>query len=288
MRGMALETTSSRVNAEKPYLTTFQCLWVRFPSNMSETLQPSMTSEVHGPKVTTQFFTGPNSGVCAVYERLEKPMKDRLRFSEKDQVALIERWGHLKLVPNLDLTLKDAYDDKLQSGLVSLEEGVVEHWSFSDRIVLVGDSAHKFTPSTDAGCNNGIIDVVALANELHRTIEEARLASKYTNAVPSREKLEAAFTAYQTERQDTVAAECKQCGNATQMATWKTSTHWFIDRWVLPFKLVQKAIFGGGLERGAKAPVLDYVPSEELFSGETHGCIPCLSRYSKWPMILKF
>lgn len=50
--------------------------------------------------------------------------------------------------------------------MVSLEEGIIKYWSF-DRIVFVGDVVYKFILSMGVGCNNGIVDVVVLVNELY-------------------------------------------------------------------------------------------------------------------------
>ena len=60
-----------------------------------------------------------------MYERLPEPTSERLHFSPADEEAFIRRWGSLPLSPKL--TVQDAYDSRVQSGLVSLEEGVVSN-----------------------------------------------------------------------------------------------------------------------------------------------------------------
>lgn len=138
----------------------------------SPLLHEGLVAETHGVGAATQLFAGEETAALAVYERLPAPTKERVRFTAGDEEAIINRWRHLHLLKGKggikDFTLNDAYMSRLNSGLVSLEEGVVQHWSYDSRIVLVGDAAKKMTPSTGSGCNNGIIDVVTLANELYK------------------------------------------------------------------------------------------------------------------------
>ena len=270
MRTIALEAGSPKVNDEKPFLVTFRCLWIRFPTGADANLSPGLSAEAHGPRCASQLFAGTETGVCGVYERIDEPTRERICYSQEDQDAIIKRWGHLKLIPNMDFTLGEAYEKRLQSGLVSLEEGVVDHWSYKDRVVLAGDAAHKFTPSTGAGCNNGIVDVVVLLNKLHAVVEEARQASGNANARPSQEKLEAAFAAYHLERHAKNTDLCKQAGQATMSATWETSVHKFIDSYLMSNRLVQKYLGGSVAKEYANAPVLDFVPGQEaLVGGDT-------------------
>ena len=141
----AIGSGSTELNAETPFLTTYRCLWVRFPKLPGLTV--GTTCETHGSGAATQLFVGEDSGVIGVYDRLEQPTKERIRHTQADQDALIERWGHIPVTPNASHTLRDVYTSRLESGLVSLEEGVVDCWSWDGRIVLAGDAAHKFTPS---------------------------------------------------------------------------------------------------------------------------------------------
>jgi 2-polyprenyl-6-methoxyphenol hydroxylase-like FAD-dependent oxidoreductase len=150
MRRLALEAgaTQEEVNAEEPFLTTYRCLWIRFPTASIPGLRPGIVGETHGPGASTQMFVGETTAVTGIYERLDKPRTNRVRYSQQDQDDMVKKWGFLPLVKDSDFTIAKAYASREQSGLVSLEEGVVEHWSWSSKIVLVGDSVHKMTPST--------------------------------------------------------------------------------------------------------------------------------------------
>lgn len=269
MRALALEAGSSAVNDEKPFLTTYRALWLRFPTSISSGLHVGATCETHGHNLATQLFAGQDTAVIGVYERLDKPTRERIRFTESDQDELIEHWGDLPLLRDAKLTLRQAYHAKIQSGLVSLEEGVVQHWSWDGRIVLAGDAAHKFTPSTAAGCNNGIIDVVALVNELHTVIEEVHAASKdYPEAVPSRAQMASAFNKYQVSRYEAVANGRKLAGNVTAMATWQTGVHKFLDRSIFSVQALQRFMAGHEASKIAQSPVFDFFEGKEEMDGK--------------------
>ena len=71
-----------------------------------------------------------------------------LELDLPDEEAIVKRWDSLPIIPSGKLTLGEAYRSRTESGMISLEEGVVDHWSWAGRIALCGDAAHKFTPST--------------------------------------------------------------------------------------------------------------------------------------------
>ncbi|KAM0541895.1 hypothetical protein ACHAPJ_013041 [Fusarium lateritium] len=259
IRSLALNDKSEEINDEKPFLTTFRALWLRMPTKFAG-IEPGTTCETHGPGAATQLFAGEDSAVMGLYEKLDTPTRDRVRYTEEDQVALVERWGHIPLAPGGKLTLKEAFNARTQSGLVSLEEGVVNHWSYGGRIVLAGDSAHKFTPSTGAGCNNGLIDVVALVNQLY--------GLRQTTPSPTQDELSAAFKAYQASRMAPVVDACHQAGRATTSATWQNGVFKFIDKYVMGIMAVQNTLFGLGAPKMAKSPKLTCIESAERLVGE--------------------
>lgn len=266
MRTLAMQSSNGAnigINEENPFLTTFRALWLRFPTNIG--LKPGQAHETHGDRLGIQLFAGEDTGVMGLYERLPKPTQDRHRYTEEDEEALIDRWGHLPL--SNGLTVRDAWDAKLYAGYVDLEEGVVEHWSW-DRIVLAGDAAHKYTPSLGSGCNTGIADVVVLVNELHRMLsaDTAESAEK-RHGEPTIEELTAAFKTYQEARHAPVTAGCQQSGNATAMATWQSTFMKVFDKYVMANQSVQKYFMNRGAINTAKSPVLDFVYGPEPMTG---------------------
>ncbi|KAF5566775.1 zeaxanthin epoxidase chloroplastic [Fusarium napiforme] len=259
MRSLAQDAGSEEVDDEKPFLTTFRALWLRMPTKFAG-IEPGTTCETHGPGAATQLFAGEDSSVMGLYEKLDAPTRDRVRYTEQDQVDLVERWGHIPLAPGGKLTLKDAFSARTQSGLVSLEEGVVNHWSWGGRVVLAGDSAHKFTPSTGAGCNNGLIDVVALVNQLY--------ALRQKSPIPTHAQLATAFQSYQASRMDPVVEACRGSGQATSSATWQTGVFKFIDKHIIGITAIQNMLFGLGAPKMAQSPKLTFIKGPERHAGK--------------------
>ncbi|KAH7243774.1 hypothetical protein B0J15DRAFT_564959 [Fusarium solani] len=238
MRTAALQTpatTEDEVNEAEPFITTYRAMWVRFPT--VPPIKAGDASETHGYNCTLQLFAGEETSVIG---------------------------GHLPIIEG-GLTIKDAYVNRTQAGIVNLEEGVVKHWSW-DRIVLVGDAAHKFTPSTGAGCNNGIVDVVALANELYHAFKAIRASDP--DAFPTKEQVLAAFDGYQHARFETVKAGLASASQATGAATWSDATHKFVDRHILSKQSLQKFFSNRNAPALARTPVFEYVEGEEHMVGK--------------------
>jgi 2-polyprenyl-6-methoxyphenol hydroxylase-like FAD-dependent oxidoreductase len=247
MRSLALEHNSAGINAEQPYLTTFRCLWLRIPT--TESLTIGLTCETHGHGATSQFFVGTDSAVLGLYEPLDEPTRERRRYTPADEQELVRRWASMPLVPGGELTLGEAYESKTESGMVSLEEGVVEHWSWNGRIVLAGDAAHKFTPSTGEGCNSGIVDVLTLMDEMASVFRETRTASGNPNAVPEQAEIIKAAQKYQAIRFDAAQKGCEASGRATTTALWSTPVHKFLDCYVLSHRIVQRFMAGKNIKK---------------------------------------
>lgn len=251
MRSLALEHNSVEVNAEEPYLTTYRALWVRIPIDSRLTL--GLTCETHGQGASTQFFAGEDSAVLGLYERLEKPTRVRQRYTLADEKALVQRWESLPIIPSGLLTFGEAYRSKIESGMISLEEGVVEHWSWAGRIALAGDAAHKFTPSLGDGCNSGIVDVLTVMDEMYHTFYEARRSSGDVKAVPSRAEITKTFQRYQAIRIVTAQSGCDRSSRATAASMWTTRTDKFMDCHIISYPSVQRYIASEGIKK-AVAP----------------------------------
>ncbi|KAK5659731.1 hypothetical protein OQA88_942 [Cercophora sp. LCS_1] len=273
MRLSALSTTSSSIpttNDEKPFLTTYRSMWIRFPT--IPPIVPGDASETHGYNCTLQLFAGEETSVIGIYERMDQPTREPARYSEADEQAFITKWGHLPVIAG-GCTIGDAYTNRTQAGMVNLEEGVLKHWSY-DRIVLVGDAAHKFTPSTGAGCNNGIVDVVALANELYHAFRKVRDETGDEGAFPQGDEILRAFNEYQAARFEAVKEGMEGASQATGAATWADGTHRFVDRHVLSRPSLVRFFANRSAEKTAKSPVFEYVEGEEEMVGRFPWAFP--------------
>lgn len=237
-----------------PFLTTYQCLWVRFPAPADED-RAGQVFETHGPGIATQIFFSTEHAVAGIYERLEQPTQERLRLGGDDQEALLQRWGHLPLTDDGKYTLRSVAENSISSGMVALEEGVVDRWSYGGRAVLVGDAAHKYTPITGAGCNNGIIDVAVLVSGLQRLVSGREASTS--------KQLDAVFAAYQEERKKENEAQCNTASTVTANATWQNVFRRFLDQYIVPMKWLQRSLLYMAARRAAKTPSFDFLPAGE-------------------------
>jgi 2-polyprenyl-6-methoxyphenol hydroxylase-like FAD-dependent oxidoreductase len=261
MRRLALEEqertrSAVSVEAEKPFLTSYRCFWIRFP--VLPGLVVGDAVETHGPIITTQFFVGEDSSLLGIYEKLDKSTDSPTRWTQADEAPFVERWRNLPLTKEGRLTLGQAYDHRVAAGWINLEEGVAKYWSHGGRMVLVGDAAHKFTPSTGAGCNEGIVDVVVLTNQLNRA---------FSTGVPTAETLAEAFRKYQETRFDLVTFGCQLAGRTTNVATWSNTWMKLFDLWIFSIKPIQRFFINLGVKDTARTPVFEWIEGEELIVG---------------------
>ncbi|KAF6218597.1 hypothetical protein HO133_005948 [Letharia lupina] len=133
--------------------------------------------------------------------------------------------------------------------LTSLEDGVFEHWFFN-RIVLVGDSAHKMSPIGAHGGNCAIESVAALANSLDRHL---RLCSD-TSA--NSKTIQSIFETYQRTREARVRKFAGSVHLMTRLVTWDGYTKKFVARYVLPW--LNEVTFVGKLIKDAVK--VDFLP----------------------------
>lgn len=259
MRKLALENDSAEINSEKPFLTTYKCLWLRWPNGETPV---GVTSETHGSGAATQLFSGIAGTVAGIYIPLETPTYDRIKFTKKDEGDIIEVWGHLPLTKDGKITIQSAWDQRLESALVSLEEGVLQQWSWGGKVALVGDAAHKFTPSTGAGCNSGMIDVVALVNNLHR------LLNNDSDDKPTRKEIQGAFDKYQDARLNETIFQCKFSGDATASASWSSMFRRVVDQYVMPIQGLQKYLMDKAATRIVRSPAFEFLPQDQHVHGK--------------------
>jgi 2-polyprenyl-6-methoxyphenol hydroxylase-like FAD-dependent oxidoreductase len=101
-------------------------------------------ADVHiclGEDTTRLLFTQRGRALWALTYKDEysQPPK-RFRPDKKEQDDIAHRFKDLKITENL--TFGQLYKKKTHSGVLNIEEGILEKWH-AGRIVLVGDSAHK-------------------------------------------------------------------------------------------------------------------------------------------------
>ncbi|KAM5350140.1 hypothetical protein ACJ41O_006645 [Fusarium nematophilum] len=95
--------------------------------------------------------------------------KDIPKYTKDDEAELAK--GRHDDHITQDVRFGDLYDRKLMSTLVPLEEYVFERWHYQ-RIVTIGDSAHKIDPSSGQGGNGAIESAALLVNALTRQLRQ--------------------------------------------------------------------------------------------------------------------
>lgn len=262
MRELAIKASAQQVNEEKPYVSEYKVLWCTFPRQPCN--DPGDTIEIHGKDVSLQCLNSQHRSWLFIYERLESPTRERVSYSQEDVEGFAKRHGDLAI--GEELKVKDVFPKRYTAGMSNLEEGIVEHWSW-DRMVLVGDACHKFTPNQGLGYNNGVQDVVALVNELN---QELSSKNRSGDDALSLESLVDVFSRYQSARMVLLRKDFSASASWTRMSTWK---HWIdhlLDRYVLPAlpnmdEFVITHVISPPVSRTL---VLDFVESEEPFQGK--------------------
>jgi len=178
----------------------------------------------------------------------------RRQYTEADMEALVSKILECPITETV--VFGELWKRRLKAQMISLEEGVLEHWLFG-RIVLAGDAIHKVTPNSALGGNTAIEDAVTVANTLHA------LLAVHPNKKPSTVELQDAFREkYQNARVDRVRAIVKVGGDLTRQQAYDGWKPYLTQRWLTPIV---------GLDTLAKniaglcvtAPKLSYVDFEE-------------------------
>ncbi|KAI1638701.1 putative monooxygenase [Biscogniauxia mediterranea] len=210
--------------------------------------------------LTTQIINGQDRAWIGVYEKLEHPTTKSTRYTEADKKALVERWGHIIMAPGW--TFRDVYArQEGETGFIDLEEGLVEQ-RYHKRIVLVGDAIRKLDPHAGLGFNNGVTDIVALANGLRRLLNEDKS--------PSTQSLEKVFEEYQTTRAKDTKDMLELSALLPRLLAWPTWKYRVVAKYALPYlplsTYVTKKIMGPSV---LAAPVIEWLDEGVLPPSKT-------------------
>lgn len=91
---------------------------------------------------TFQFLTQPNAIYFMIHHKLPEPIRwpARVRYTENDAEEVAAKFADHPISDSL--VFGDLWRNRIRGHLISLEEGVLEHFFFG-RTVLIGDAAHK-------------------------------------------------------------------------------------------------------------------------------------------------
>lgn len=208
---------------KSPYVTTYRMLFGNIP--IPPGLDSNVNRECAAERVSTQLLTGDSQAWFGVYEALDKPTSERIRYTEKDKQKVLEKWGHLYMAPGW--TVRDVYALHVgEAGMVNLEEGKVDKW-FWKRIVLVSDAVRKLEPHAGLGYNSGLADVVVLVNKLRRLLQ--------TDPSPTTEALEAVFADYQKERMKDEPVIQSMSRRRARITGWLSPMNRIMAKYIAPW-----------------------------------------------------
>lgn len=261
MRRLALkESPTAKVNDEKPLLTSYRCLFGT--ASLLSGLHPGELWGGHGPKASTQTFVGKDRAWFFVYEELDKPTRERHKYSKKDIEQYVDKWGHLAITDTLKV--KDLYAVVQDLALTDLQEGSMKVFTWN-RIVLVGDAVCKHTPNAGLGYNSGVQDLVVVVNGLYRLLQNHPAG----RAVDT-ESIEAVFQQYQKEREKDSKKGWEGSYKLTRMQAFATWGDWLMERWVIPKLNLGKVLSQAAARRGLHdTKVLSFLEEKELVQGTT-------------------
>ncbi|KAI1767915.1 FAD/NAD(P)-binding domain-containing protein [Hypoxylon sp. FL1150] len=207
---------------KSPFLTTFRMLFGNIPVPPGQEI--GVNYEGASERVSTQLITGRTQAWLGLYEALDEPTSERVRYTNQDKEEILDKWGHLYAAPGL--TIRDAFALQTGSpGMISLAEGHVDNWKWK-RIVLVGDAVRKLEPHAGLGYNSGVVDVVVLVNKLRRLLQ--------TEPSPSTEALEALFADYQSDRKRDEPKIDSMSRRRARMMAWLSPMHKIMAKYIIP------------------------------------------------------
>ncbi|KAF5975882.1 FAD binding domain-containing protein [Fusarium coicis] len=179
----------------------------------------------------------------------------RRRYTEADMEVLVSKISERPVTDTV--VFGELWKRRLKAQMISLEEGVLEHWTFG-RIVLAGDAVQKVTPNSALGGNTAMEEAVVITNTLH-----VLLARHPQKKKPSDVELHDVMRQeYQNTRIERARTIVKAGGALTRQQAYDGWKAYITQRWLTPIigldTLAQKI---AGL--CVKAPKLSFVEFEE-------------------------
>ncbi|KAI9785103.1 MAG: hypothetical protein M1816_000514 [Peltula sp. TS41687] len=201
------------------------------------------------------FLTQPDSIFFAVHCKTPRGHRwpSRVRYNEADAEALAAKLAEYPVSDSL--VFGEIWRSRTRGVLVSLEEGVLDHWFFG-RTVLAGDSVHKVTPNAALGGGTTMESVVVLANEIRRAIRA------HPNQKPSDLEIRTALQRYQDQRLPRVTEIFNLSWMVTRLQAYDGWLYYLAMRWILPVLGLGVLAKNMGV-MFSEAPKLDYVPVDE-------------------------
>ncbi|KAI4094600.1 MAG: hypothetical protein LQ344_002071 [Seirophora lacunosa] len=240
--------------SEHAMVATYNCLLGIAP--MQPGLGTNDMTMICNDGFTFQNLCQPDAIYFMIHHKLPEPIRhsERVRYTDEDAEKVAAKYANHRLSENL--VFGDLWRSRTRANLVSLEEGVLEHFFFG-RTVLIGDAAHKVTPNAAMGGLSAIEDSIALANAIHG------LTQSHPDGKPSKDEVTTALQQYQDERKPRLQRIHDDSAMVTRLMAHDTWYFYLLMRWILPmiglFPLVHTIS-----KLGSQGPRLRYAENDEV------------------------
>ncbi|CAH0022544.1 unnamed protein product [Clonostachys rhizophaga] len=178
---------------------------------------------ISGPSHRTYWF---------LFESLNETIRGTIlpRYSEEDEIRMVERYANDHVGDST--TFRGVYQHRLRSALLPMEEFVSTRWSY-DRIITIGDSAHKIDPISGQGGNNAIEDAATLVNSITRW-----LSSHHSRE----ESIAIILSTVQTSRIDRMRQLAKEAHLLQSILTRKAFASQIVSKYLVPALGIDKIL----------------------------------------------
>ncbi|KZL67421.1 fad binding domain-containing protein [Colletotrichum incanum] len=197
---------------------------------------------ISGPQNRVYWFLFVNMG--KIYYGPDLP-----RFTKEDEAILVKEHQNDKITEGL--SFRDLYSAKISSVLTPLPEYVFKKWHFN-RIMTIGDAAHKFEPIAGQGGNSAIETAAVLVNNLVAMLK-AHPSSITTDHIQD------VFRETQKKREPRVWDLVRASHNEQRFAAMENSLLEFVGRYMAPKMSIddKEGPWSTNIEGGHKLDFLD-------------------------------
>ncbi|KAI5362502.1 putative FAD-binding domain, FAD/NAD(P)-binding domain superfamily [Septoria linicola] len=165
-----------------------------------------------------------------LFEKLEQPTRGLYekvpRYTNDDLEQVVAKYATDVVAGNV--TLGSLYETSISATLQALPEMTLPRWHF-ERMVLIGDAAHKFNPIAGQGSAQAIEDAAVLANRLAPLLRSTRSQSC------TQTELNSAFETFQAKRLQRATTMEKMSNYTQQIDGMNGYWHKFMAQYIVPF-----------------------------------------------------
>ncbi|KAI0206448.1 hypothetical protein F4808DRAFT_120031 [Astrocystis sublimbata] len=162
-----LQMKEHRCTAETVMAANYQSIYVTGSNRLG--IQAGVFFEMRGSDIAANLVTSPTTLMLILYRRLTTPVSTHTQYTSAQMDEFAASFFDINIAPGIKFG--DIWDnfDKSSARLVNQEEGVAKLW-YHDRIVLLGDSAHRMTSISGLGVNVGLHSAALIASELQNCL----------------------------------------------------------------------------------------------------------------------